>query len=178
MIRTGHGTGSNAVARVETPPIDELPKGLPAPTRKRGSGKPFDARTAREAGAKGGRAAKERRSALRALTGLGLHSPPPADLRPYLEDAEAFAAAECARLALEVGGGVCPPNATALVHNAALALAGSRFAYAKGDLSTGARLANDVRQHVLGAHELTAREAERRPKANGIAALNERLGVK
>jgi hypothetical protein len=112
---------------------------------------------------------------LRALTGLGLHGAPPDALRPYIEDAQAFATSECARLALEVGGGVCPPNATALVQNAALALAGSRYSYAQGTLATGAKLANDVKQHLLGAHELTALTAELRPKPDPLADVRARV---
>jgi hypothetical protein len=40
----------------------------------------------------------------------------------------------------------------------------------------GSRLAAEVRQHLLGAHELAAREAQARPR-NPLAELNKRLGI-
>jgi hypothetical protein len=61
---------------------------------------------------------------------------------------------------------VCPPNAAALVQQAALAMAGSRAAYGTGDVATGARLGAEVRSCLLGARELCVREAESRPKGS------------
>jgi hypothetical protein len=96
--------------------------------------------------------------------GLGLRGATPALLAPYLEDANQFAASEVERLAREDGGGVCPQNAGVLVQQAALAMAGSRAAYATGDTVTGARLGVEVRQNLLAARELTVLEAKSRPQ--------------
>ena len=113
-----------------------------------------------ELGRKGGLAKAAKASQLRALTGLGLHGATPESLSLYLGDANEFAASEIARLARECGGGVCPQNATALVQQAALAMAGSRAAYAAGDTALGAKLGVEVRQNLLGARELTVLEAK------------------
>jgi hypothetical protein len=108
------------------------------------------------------RAAKARE--LRALTGLGLRGATPADLSPFLDDAHEFAASEVKRMALECGGGICAPNAAALVQQAALAMAASRAKYAMGELSEGAKLGVEVRQNLLAARELCVREAQARLK--------------
>jgi len=81
-------------------------------------------------------------------------------LAAYLDDANQFAAAEVERLARECGNGVCPQNACALVQQAALAMAGSRAAYAIGELALGSKLGTEVRQNLLGARELTVLEAK------------------
>jgi hypothetical protein len=83
-------------------------------------------------------------------------------LGPYLDAAMEFAEHEVARLARECGGGVCPPNAAALVLAAARAMAASSAAYATGDLALGSRIGAEIRSHLLGARELTVREAETR----------------
>jgi hypothetical protein len=38
-------------------------------------------------------------------------------------------------------------------------------------------MANDARQHLLGAHSLCALTAESRPKLTGLAALDRKLGI-
>jgi len=160
--------------RVETLQADEQARGIPAPSIDpaalqaeptiRHSGRIADRKRAIELGGKGGRARAANALQLRALTGLGLRGATPAALAPYLDDANQFAASEVSRLARECGGGTCPQNACALVQQAALALAGSRAAYAQGDTSLGAKLGVEVRQNLLGARELTVREAQSRPK--------------
>lgn len=166
--------------RVETLQANEQTEGVPAPG---GPETPFQAEGGRDTsgrltanqrgsqvaslmGRKGGlaRAAKARR--LRVLTGLGLLGVTPQTLAPYAEAAFEFCEAEVDRLARECGGGVCPQNAAALVQQAALALAGSRAAYAAGDLAMGAKLGVEVRQNLLAARELTVLEAKARPRAN------------
>ena len=114
---------------------------------------------------RGGLARAAKAKQLRALVKLGLLGVVPAALSPYIDAAQEFADAEVERLARECGGGICPQNAAALVQQAALAMAGSRAAYAAGDLTLGARLGVEVRQNLLGARELTVREAQGRPKA-------------
>jgi hypothetical protein len=184
-LRNGHGNGAG-VPRVEVLPVDEQPAGLAAPASvpppaepagARGPGGRLADRTfASELGRRGGFARAERARQLRALRGLGLHGEPPEALRPYLIDADEYAAAEVARLARECGGGTCPPNAAALVQQGALAMAGSRAAYASGDLVTGARLGAEVRSCLLGARELCVREAQSRPR-DPMAELDRRLGI-
>lgn len=109
------------------------------------------------------KAARDR--ALRVLEGLGLKGLPPNTLAPYLADAEAFALSEIARLASEVGGGMCGPMPSSMVQSAALELAGSRAAFAEGDTLKGSKLASASRQNLLGAFELCARQAKAKPKA-------------
>lgn len=179
-IRTGHGKGTGT-PRVEVLPADEQPVGLAAaagpaapPERagaRRSNGTVADRSLASELGRRGGLARAERSRQLRALRGLGLHGEPPEALRPYLVDADEYAVSEVARLARECGGGTCPPNAAALVQQAALAMAGSRAAYAVGDTVTGARLGAEVRSCLLGARELCVREAQSRPRTTGLQAL-------
>ncbi|MEI9950609.1 MAG: hypothetical protein WDO74_16935 [Pseudomonadota bacterium] len=159
--------------RVETLQADEQPAGVPAPIgatpppqpvgARRSNGQIADSQAASELGRRGGLARAAKATQLRALTGLGLRGATPTTLAPYLEDANQFAESEVERLARECGGGVCPQNAAALVQQAALAMAGSRAAYAIGDTVTGAKLGVEVRQNLLGARELTVREAQARP---------------
>lgn len=171
-LRTGHGAGAG-VPRIEVLPPDELPAGVPGPARKPGRVAPAAERDVAgrlrpgqgtaELARIGGRAKAERARKLELLEGLGLRECPAA-LVPYVADAEEFATAEVGRLALTVGGGVCGAAPASLVQSAALQLAGSRAAFAAGDVTTASKLANDSRQNLLAAHELCAREATARPK--------------
>ena len=99
----------------------------------------------------------------------------PAALRPYLADAEAFAAAEVTRLAQTVGGGHCGAAPASMVQSAALQLAASRAAFASGDFDRGSKLANDSRQNLLAAHELCAKEAKALPQESAVARLRREL---
>jgi len=186
-LRSGHGNGKGS-PRVEVLPADEQPVGVPAPSgttqppqavaARRSNGQIADRQAASELGRRGGLARAAKATQLRALTGLGLRGATPATLAPYLEDANRFAESEVERLARECGGGVCPQNAAALVQQAALAMAGSRAAYAEGDAATGAKLGVEVRQNLLGARELTVREAQGRPKESRLAQLRRGTGGK
>ena len=172
-LRSGHGNG-RGVPRIEVLPADEQPVGVPAPAsvppppeapgQRDALGRITDRRLASEMGRRGGYERARRAQQLRALQGLGLHGDAPAGLREYLADADDFARHEVDRLARECGGGVCPPNAAALVQQAALAMAASRASYAAGDLTAGARLGAEVRSCLLGARELCVREAQARPR--------------
>jgi len=185
-LRTGHGRGAGQ-PHIEVLPVDEQPAGIPAEARsprpaeapgsRDASGRFADRQLATELARRGGlaRAAKARQ--LRALTGLGLRGATPVSLAPYLDDANQFAESEVARLARECGGGVCPQNAAALVQQAALAMAGSRAAYAEGDSANGAKLGVEVRQNLLGARELTVREAQGRPKQSAKERLEARIAA-
>lgn len=186
-IRTGHGSGAGS-PRVEVLPVDEQPVGVPAPSgvaappqavaARDANGRIADRQAASELGRLGGLARAAKAAQLRALTGLGLRGATPAALAPYLDDANQFAEAEVARLARECGGGVCPQNAAALVQQAALAMAGSRAAYAEGDAVTGAKLGVEVRQNLLGAREITVREAQARPRSSTADTIARLTGGK
>lgn len=162
-LRNGHGNGAGT-PRIETLPVDELPAGVPAasttpkPARDE-SGRFLAGHPATIAQA---RAAGQARRATTALAHTLAVTTDDPTWRGFLKQAEAFRRAQVRRLAAHVGGGECGPAPAALVASAALALAGSRLAYSRGDLTAGARLSAEVRQHLLGAHELAAREAQAR----------------
>lgn len=162
-LRTGHGAGAGAL-RIEVLPPDELPAGLPAPTR---ADSPTD-RGARGQFAHGNKLAaaggKARSGRTRLASQLGLESvsDDPA-FAPYRAAAEAFKRAQVNALAKAVGGGYVGPGPASIVASAALQLAASRWAFDHGEHEVGSKLANDSRQNLLAAHELVAREAKARP---------------
>jgi len=87
---------------------------------------------------------------------------------PYARAGRAFRRAQVTQLARTVGGGHCGPAPASFVASAAWQLAGSRFAFeVLGDMVLGSRLANDSRQNLLAAFELTAREAQAREASGG-----------
>ena len=176
-LRTGHGNGKGS-PRIEVLPVDELPAGIPAPAseptqapppaERDAAGRLLAGHTARELARRGGHARAAKARQLKALQGLGVRGTPEW-LGPYLTDALAFAAAEVARLAQNVGGGLCGAAPSSMVQTAALQLAASRAAFSKGDLKMGSQLGNDSRQNLLAAHELCAKEALKRPKTAASA---------
>ena len=177
--RNGTGYGSSNVQvsqsrlRPAVPKIGELATGLAAPsepvvnaaasaaaTALRETG---DSAAASLLGSLGGlaRAAKDR--GLRVLEGLGLKGTPPEVLAPYLADAEAFSISEITRLSAEAGRGVCGPMPASMVQSAALELAGSRAAFAAGNVLLGSRLAAASRANLLSAFDLCCKQARERP---------------
>jgi hypothetical protein len=184
--RKAHGTGADALARVETAPVDELPEGVPAPARPaepsdRGPDGRF--RPGNALAATGG-AAKRGQAHLAARLGLG-SLPADAAFAPYRRSAATFRRVQCTTLARTVGGGVCGPGPSSIVASAALALAWSRYlsdlAAQTGDadaVTRAMRLADASRQMLLTAHELCAREATARAASNPVdaqAALRARI---
>ncbi len=172
MIRKAHGKGAkSAIVRVETAPLDELPRGRPAPPApeplrdpRKGFGPlPKGSPEARALAARASRAAAEKARRLRALQGLGFPDGTPRWLAPYEAAATGFAEAITADLAQHVGGGTCPTYAAILVQSASLALASSRVAYSDAvcDPALASKLADSARMQVLTAYELTARAAGR-----------------
>lgn len=161
-----------AALRVETMRASDQPVGVPAAARaptpaepaggRDANGRFTDRQLASDLARRGGLARAAKAKQLRALTSLGLLGATPESLKPFLEAANEFADAEVERLARECGGGVCPQNAAALVISAALAMAGSREAYSRGDATSGAKLGVEVRQNLLAARELTVLEAKSR----------------
>ena len=172
---------SQGKPRPQVPRADELPAGVAAPSGqadaatpeelalvKRGDGgKVADTESAAALGRLGGLAKAESQKQLAESSALirklGLGRVSAAGLLPYFEEAEAFARTHIEALAKNVGGGTCGFAPSSMVQSAALQLAGSRFAFANGDLTTGSRLADASRANLLSAHELAAREADRSP---------------
>lgn len=172
--------------RPQVPRSDELAAGVPAPGRDsdperaaklaaiaRGpDGKLAGSASAAAMGSLGGKAKAKRdrllRETPRLVRVLGLHGVADTAFAAYLPDAEEFALAECGRLARDVGGGVIGYGPSSMVQSAALQLAGSRFSFDRGDLTTGSRLANESRANLMSARDECAREAEAR-KASGAS---------
>ncbi|HMA97095.1 MAG TPA: hypothetical protein VKP30_30635 [Polyangiaceae bacterium] len=171
-LRTGHGTGAG-VPRVEVLPVDELPEGTPAPAgadsrlaaTERGK---FTAGNRRSV--LGGKAtAGQCRLAKRLHLGESFSDP---RFTYYARSAKVWRNAQLRQLSATVGGGFVGPGPSSVIASAALQLAASRFAFeVLGDLVLGSKLANDSRQNLLAAHELTAKEAAARPKRDPISTL-------
>lgn len=177
------------------PRADELPAGVAATSgvdetaraavlaqvQRTPEGTVADPASAAALGALGGLAKAARDRELAAIPtlarGLGLRDLSAELLRPYLTDAADFAERECCRLAREVGGGSIGAGPSSIVGSAALQLAGSRAAFASGDLIAGSRLADASRANLLSAHELCAKEAKARPRENDIERLRRRLAA-
>ncbi|MFO0675285.1 MAG: hypothetical protein U0169_02045 [Polyangiaceae bacterium] len=181
-LRKGHGTGAG-VPRVEVLPADELPAGVPGNARPesptdRGEGGRFAPGNALARQGGKARAGKTRLADRLGLTKL----PQGAAFAPYKASAVSFRRAQCSALAASVGGGYCGPAPSSFVASAALQLAWSRYfsdlAAQLGDPElalTASRLADASRQNLLAAHELCAKEAAAKPKANGIDAVRARI---
>lgn len=171
-LRSAHGNGSAALVRAETLPVDELPEGVPAPSRHespRDRGEAGRFAPGNTLARQGGQA---RAGKTRLADRLGLSSMPEgAAFKPYKAAAVSFRRAQCAELAKTVGGGICGPGPSSIVASAALALAWSRYfsdlAAASNDpelAMRAVRLGDSSRQALLTAFELCAREAEARKK--------------
>lgn len=130
--------------------------------RRLPNGRAASAADMRKLASLGGKANRER-TRLASRLGLGELGPLPKELA---DDADRFRRTECARLARLVGNGTCGAAPSSMVASAALQLAASRYAFAKGEFALASRLAVDSRQSLLAAHELTAREAAARRLAN------------
>ena len=161
-LRRGHGSGAG-VPRIEVLPADELP---PAST-------PVAVRADRDADGRflrGNAAARAQRvrPGVRGMLGLErAHK----DVLVFAKWGRRYASHRRAELAA-AHGGTLSAGAGALVESAALALAASRFLYARGAelgdvelMRRASALANDARQNELAAWELAAREgaANRKP---------------
>jgi hypothetical protein len=152
---------------------DELPAGVPGPTRpaahRDGGGRfrpgPGTAALASTAG----KAAHESRQ-LAALLGLW-DAPEGHPYAPYARLAREWRDAHMATLSATVAGGSVGPGPASVVSTAALQMAASRWLYdlgvSAGDpkaLLDASKLADSSRQNLLAAHELAAREAQARPR--------------
>jgi hypothetical protein len=179
-LRRAHGTGADALVRVEVLPADELPRpvAVPAPVvarpvERRQDGKLADSASAKELGRRGGYA-KARR--VRLIDSLGLKKiADDASFKPYRDAAEEFVSHHRASLAKQAGGELGPAPST-MVASAGLQLAASRWAFDRGAsendaslIKLGSALANDSRQNLLAAYELAVREAEARKSSQAPA---------
>jgi hypothetical protein len=183
--------------RPMVPRSDELAAGVPAPSSepdaatvqalaavtRAPSGTVADSASAKALGRLGGLAKAERDRLLAETPALvrklGLRGDVAASFLPYLADAEEFAEAECNRLAQLVGGGECGFAPSSFVQSGALQLAGSRFAFAAGDLITGSRLADASRANLMSARDECAREAQSRPRqTSGLERLRASVAAK
>jgi hypothetical protein len=183
--------------RPQVPRGDELAVGVPAPdglpdaataqalaaVARGAGGKLADSDSAAVLGRLGGLAKAERDRLLAETPALvrklGLRGAVAETFLPYLDDAEEFAQAECQRLAELVGGGECGMGPASMIQSAALQLAGSRFAFAAGDLLTGSRLADASRANLMSARDECAREAQANPaKTSGLDRLRESVAAR
>lgn len=159
FIRAAHGNGASALLRVETPPLDELPtpnahdtdQGLALASRR---GRPFQP----------GNAAAANRRPKMARAGLEVPKGDPAWLR-FEKQSRRWVQRRCRELAI-LHGGYLGSGPSSMLASAGLALASSRFAYAKGAetgdialLKQGAQLADYARQQELTAVALAERES-------------------
>jgi hypothetical protein len=178
-LRSVHGRAKQyrpAGGRIEVLAPDELPEGVAALQRppepdvnRRSNGTVADSEAARELGRRGGEA-KKGTTRLGSELGLGPVMADP-EFKGRLGLANAFAKHQVRELANTVGGGVCPAAASSCVQSAALQTLASRIAFERGDYQQGSRLANDARQNLLAAFELTAKMAQARPKQSAIDAF-------
>lgn len=170
---TGESAKAGNIVIVETPRRDELPAGVPAPTREESPQDRGEAGRFARGNSLARAGGKARAGKTRLADRLGLSSlPEGADFRPYKSAAIAFRRAQTSEVARTVGGGVCGPGPSSLIASAALSLAWSRYfsdvAAETGDVDLAvkaARLGEISRSHLLGAHELAAKEALAREAA-------------
>lgn len=175
VIRGGHGDARDAILVTETPALDELTPLDAADTAaaladRQVRGRPFQ---------RGNRAAASRRCAL-ALLGVPLASCDPR-YRSAMRKAESYRQRRVRELAVQHGGDL-GAGPSAMLANSALALGASRVLYElagetldAGMFRQAAALADSARQQELTAVGLASREAQSRPKAHPLAALNARL---
>lgn len=181
-LRSGHGAGAGR-PHVEVCPADELPLGVPGPSRaelpidreRDGRFKPGNSLA--------GVAGRANAGATRLAKRLGLRDdlPTPTELAEYMKAARSWRRAQCSALAASVGGGYCGPGPSSIVATAALQLAWSRYFYDQaaehvgdagrvgGLVARASELSNAHRQNLLAAHELCAREAKARQDAKPSA---------
>jgi hypothetical protein len=171
-LRAGHGNGAG-VPRVEVLPADELPAGVPAPTRPKAprdsAGRFLPGPGTSALAGRAGKAAGETKQLARLL---GLWEPPEGhEFAPYARLAREWRDAHMDQLAAAVGGGRVGPGPASIVSTAALQLGAARWLSDIGartgdakSLLDASRLADASRQNLLAAHELCAREAQARPK--------------
>jgi hypothetical protein len=177
-LRKGHGTGAG-VPRIEVLPADELPEPLPAappPLARRENGTIADSASAKALGAKGGYAKATKK---KLLQGMGLaHVMDDNVFKPYYAAAQAWLEATI-EIYAAMCGGMVGPGPSALLGNAAIALAFSRYLTDKAFSSQDETMARQairywdaMKQQKLAAYELGIREAKMRADLSDEAGLN------
>jgi hypothetical protein len=180
-LRAAHGAGGDALIRVETAPLDELPKPNAEDTAeglamRAARGRPFQP---------GNSAAKGRRPALATTAGIPLDAKDPA-YKQALGWAKRYRARRVRELGVMHGGelsaGVC-----AMLTSASLDMAAARYVTAlsarTGDvemLILASKLSMAARQQELTALELASREMHARKASRGPETqedLMRRLGI-
>lgn len=176
-LRKGHGNGAG-VPRIEVLPADELPAPIPAlpeQVERRADGTLANPEAAKALGAKGGLAKAQKK---KLLQGMGLvDMAEDNSFTPYYKAAQAWLEAEVGVYAAMCGGAL-GPGPSALLGNAAIALAMSRYLSDKAyneqnELHSrqALRYWDAMKQQKLAALELGVREAKMR------ADLNDREGL-
>ena len=167
-LRKGHGNGKG-VPRIEVLPPDELPDPVavqPALPARREDGTIADSASAKALGARGGLARAQKK---RLLQGMGLvELLDEKEFTPYYKAGQAWLDAQVQVYAAMCGGAL-GPGPSAMLGNAALALAYSRYvadkAFMAGDetiMRQSLRYMDAIKQQSLAAYELGIREAKMR----------------
>lgn len=177
-LRKGHGKGAG-VPRIEVLPADELPAPVaeePAQLARREDGTIADSAAAKALGARGGLAKAQKK---KLLQGMGLVSMAEDNsFTPYYKAAQAWLDAVTGIYAAMCGGAL-GPGPSALLGNAAIALAMARYltdkAFAEqNELHSrqATRYWDAMKQQKLAAYELGVREAKMRADLSENAGLD------
>lgn len=177
-LRKGHGTGKG-VPRIEVLPPDELPDPLaaePAQLARREDGTIADSAAAKALGARGGLAKAQKK---KLLQGMGLVSMAEDNtFTPYYKAAQAWLDAVIGIYAAMCGGSL-GPGPSALLGNAAIALAMARYLTDKAfetqdelQARQATRYWDAMKQQKLAAYELGVREAKMRADLKDNAGLD------
>lgn len=160
-------------------PADELPDPVPGeavPLARRENGTIADSASARALGAKGGLAKAQKK---KLLQGMGLaHVSDDNAFKPYYAAAQAWLEATI-EIYAAMSGGMLGPGPSALLGNAAIALAFSRYLTDKAFNEQNETLArqavrywDSMKQQKLAAYELGVREAKMRADLSDESGLN------
>lgn len=175
-LRKGHGQ-QKGTTRIEVMPPDEQPEPVPAKPEqlaRRADGTIANSEAAKALGARGGLA---RATKKRLLQGLGLSKlADQPEFKPYYDAAQAWLDAEIVAKAAMCGG-YLGPGPIAMLGNAALMLAASRYLFDIGFgnpqlMREGAMQADRMKQQELAAYELGIREARARAELSENGTLD------
>lgn len=178
-LRKGHGQGKAQPLRIEVLPADELPAPLPAVPdlpERRADGTLASSEAAKALGAKGGLAKAQKK---KLLQGMGLAAVADDNaFSPYYRAAQAWLDATVAIYSAMCGGAL-GPGPSALLGNAAIALAMSRYLTDKAfeeqnelHARQAVRYWDAMKQQKLAAYELGVREAKMRADLNESSGLD------
>jgi hypothetical protein len=177
-LRKGHGNGKG-VPRIEVLPPDELPEPIavaPEPLARREDGTIANSEAAKALGAKGGLARANKK---KILHGMGLaHVAEDNKFHPYYKASQAWLESTI-EIYAAMCGGMLGPGPSALLGNAAIALAFSRYlsdrAFEEQDelyVRQATRYWDAMKQQKLAAYELGVREAKMRADLKEAPALD------